>query len=545
MTTTHDLLSRGYFPKELPPTFCSDDFANKVVAPLGGMPQTFQEHSRTARLCEHNLARAGTLRRKLGLPNPVLQYNLCRLIEKNWRQIRTASCASVLSQSYPVESTRRALTPASVDLTRMRAKVRATSTYLLATDISLFYHSVYTHSIPWAIHGKARAKRDRRNERLVGNQLDKLIRNAQDQQTMGIPIGPDTSLIVAEILLSAVDKKVLARIPKLRGFRFMDDYELHFSTRANADQALARLQEAMGEFELSLNATKTRIDELPLELVQPWMTQVRSFNFRESGSGQAADLVRYFDQAYAISRQNPNKHVLGYGIGRLRGIDIRSSNWPLFQDLMFQAILAEPGTTALVLEQVSKYLEAGESLDRTALTNVVNIQIVNHAPIGHSSEVAWALWTALAFDLKIYPRAAKVISRIKDSVVALLALHARDEGLIGGTLGTGEWSKLMTTEEHYGGQWLLSYEASIKGWLPSFARRDHIANDDNFSWLRSMGVEFYDVDRASRSVIDFTPVRSSPADDFVDFDRLDWDGGDYSEGRRARAENVDSEEPAF
>ena len=49
----------------------------------------------------------------------------------------------------------------------------------------------------------------------------------------------------------------------------------------------------------------------------------------------------------------------------------------------------------------------------------------------------------------------------------------------------------MTTEDLYQDQWLLSYEASVQGWLPSDAVTDHIGIDPGFEFLRRNGVSFY------------------------------------------------------
>ena len=49
----------------------------------------------------------------------------------------------------------------------------------------------------------------------------------------------------------------------------------------------------------------------------------------------------------------------------------------------------------------------------------------------------------------------------------------------------------MNADELYGENWLLSYEANIRGWLPTTP--DHVAADPNFGWLKSLGVSFYDL----------------------------------------------------
>ena len=194
--------------------------------------------------------------------------------------------------------------------------MRATATVLLTADVSRFYHAIYTHSISWALHTKAIAKIRRRSMRLLGNRLDLLMRNAQDGQTIGIRIGPDTSLIVAEIILAAVDRELVRAVPRLRGFRFMDDYELTLF-RSHAELALARLQGALANCELALNPTKTRIDDLPETIVEPWRTELSGFRIRQTPNGQASDLTAYFDRTYSLAHAIRNISQ-SHAIGRLR-----------------------------------------------------------------------------------------------------------------------------------------------------------------------------------------------------------------------------------
>jgi Nitrite/Sulfite reductase ferredoxin-like half domain len=81
------------------------------------------------------------------------------------------------------------------------------------TDIANFYPSIYTHSIPWALLGKQKCKAEINTPLFKGhyaNKLDIFTRNMQDRQTIGIPIGPETSRILAEIISVAIDIKLQA-----------------------------------------------------------------------------------------------------------------------------------------------------------------------------------------------------------------------------------------------------------------------------------------------------------------------------------------------
>jgi hypothetical protein len=309
---------------------------------------------------------------------------------------------------------------------------------------------------------------------------------------MGIPIGPDTSLLIAEILLSAVDKKIKRKVSTVRAFRFIDDYELAVSSRDHAEIALAAVQEAMSEYELALSPEKTTIAALPCSLDEDWLSPLRDFTFAQSAARQGTELIAYFNKAYTLTKEFRDKPVLAYAVARLRSVVVQPTNWDLFQDLLFQSVLAEPGTLPPVLAQLVRYRDGGLVINTSTLTDVANLQIAYQAPLGHASEVGWALWTILAFRLTVKPAAAKAISLMSDSVVALLAMDALDQGLVTSALSTDLWESYLTTDHLYGEQWLLSYEASVKGWLTGQSGVDHIAGDPNFNWLRSIGVEFYD-----------------------------------------------------
>src|SRR5579871_4746519 len=246
-----DLLGRGYFPKELPPCFSTAALADLAKAqPLPPPPNV-------ALVCEHSLARAGGSRRRLGIPNPFHFAALAREIANNWQVLQLHLARSRLSLSTPTRfdgADERAVGP-RVDrgeIPEQRARHRTLSRYLLRADVAECYHTLYTHSIPWALHTKAAAKRNR-GPGLLGNRLDLMVRNGQDGQTNGIPVGPDTSLIIAETVLAAVDARLHPRLPRRgrrrpAGFRYYDDFEFSFATLAEAEEALAVIEESLLEF---------------------------------------------------------------------------------------------------------------------------------------------------------------------------------------------------------------------------------------------------------------------------------------------------------
>lgn len=512
MTTLGSILSKGYFPRELPPAFQTQDFATSIVTNQAILPAELGPTSSiTSKLHSHSVARLGLSRRQMSIPNPVSFLRLCREFVANWPAIDNHCRQSPISRSTPMVNQgngRELLTISDFpDLLNHKSRVRSTSRYVLKTDIAMFYPSTYTHSIPWALHGKAQAKANRRNLQLPGNALDLCVRNCQDQQTLGIPIGPDTSLALSEVLLSAADIALSNQIPDLNCYRYADDFEFGVQSHGQAEEILGALQEALQLYELTLNFDKTKILDLPLPLDPSWITELRSFTFRSSQRGQRNDIIHYISRAVELAESNPTEFVLKYAVARLRGLTADPGNWDLVEDFLLQCLMVEPGTFLPVLERLMDAHQNNYQIDTSSIDSVMNHQIVLQAPAGRASEVSWSLWALIFWSVPLSKEAADAASKMEDSVVALLALDAESRGLIPTGLNKSLWGSFMTPDDLYDRQWLLSYEANTKGWLPTVGGGDHVAADAAFGFLKAQGVEFY----TSSRLLTYQPVPSSGA----------------------------------
>ncbi len=469
MLNIEGIISRGYFPREVPPSFTTRIYGSFLGNNISTLPACFNQNNPSAKISTHNLARSGTLRRKLGIPNPVHYYNLASFVVDNWNELHRLASLSSFSMTTPVEGflgraieRQHSLNERSI----RRAQLRSTSRYILQADINQFYPS-------------------------IGNRFDRLVRNSQDSQTMGIPIGPDISLLIAEIILNTVDANLYDREIR-HGFRYIDDYEFGFRTLAEAERTLAVLQEILAEYELSLNPNKTEIIRLPFPTEPLSISELRTFIFRPSVVGQESDILRYFDRAFFLSNENPEESVLKYAISRLSGEDIHSSNWTILEAFLLQCIMSEPGTLPFALNQILRYRDIDYSIDRDNIRQVLNETIRQHAPLGHGSEVAWALWGLLVLRFPIDSDCVSSAVNMNDSIVGILLMDASNKSLITSGERFNNFQTLMTTDNLYGEHWLLSYEANIKNWLPSMGTSDHITSDSCFSLLKKNDIYFYD-----------------------------------------------------
>ena len=496
-----NILARGYFPKELPPPFNTKlfgvfaDSAAASVLELDTSPKGVGKNL-TSRPAVYNLGRSGTLRRRLTIPNPVNQYQVARAVAEGWHELKSACRVSPISLTTPryLKHGSRAINPlhAFDAIPVARARSRTASRYMLTTDLSQFYQSIYTHSIPWALHSKPLAKAKPTDYSLLGNVLDLAIRNGQDKQTIGIPIGPDTSLVVAETILSAVDAKLTGSITQ-RGFRYIDDISCGFRTIAEAESVLGALQLHVGDLQLQLNPKKTRIIELPAELEASWVPHLRLFAFRAtSPSAQQTDLLSYFGRAFELAAAHRDEAILRYAVQRLRSVNLLESNWGLYESLLLQCLSVEPGTAPAVIGELYKYHQL-MPLGRERIAESLQQLISDHAHLQHGSEVVWALWGAICLTCTLEAKTVEMALSTKDPCVALCALHAISAGVVSGTVDTKELALLMQDPELVEHHWLLVYEANVKKWLPNINGRDFVSKNKYFGPMKAAGVSFYDV----------------------------------------------------
>jgi hypothetical protein len=513
------LLARGFFPKELPRPFVTTSFANALTA-ANLLPGDFAKRAVTnnrfpvAKVGRYSLARQGLFRRPLGICNPVPYFCLCKEIMDNWPHIKPRVQGSGLAATAPeFKAQGRALDGKWPQRSRPElAQVsRLGRRYVLQTDINQFYRSIYTHSIPWALHTKAAAKVNR-TLTLLGNRIDYWVRMGQDQQTAGIPIGPDTSLLMAELIMHRCDEALRAQLPQLKGHRFIDDYELSFGTQTEAEEAFHILEACLAEYELALNYKKTKVVDLPLPLEAPWATELKLLKFRGSKSGQAADLSNYFTRAYSLHLDYPDDSVLQFAVARLRDVNLRveAANWGLFQKLLLLCVMPEPASFPYVLEQIIVRKNAGAGPILPELEEIANALVEGHATLNHSSEVANAAWACLALGLTLHGKAVDRISKCSDPVVALLALDCEQHGLTAKPLDKTLWSSWMTPDGLYDECWLLAYEANLKGWLPNVGPIDYVAADPNFGFLKANAVYFYDPHLAAAPAAAPVPLPTLP-----------------------------------
>lgn len=132
--------------------------------------------------------------------------------------------------------------------------------YIYHTDISDCYASIYTHSIPWALHSKRVSKQKKSS--LIGDRIDTQIQAMAFGQTNGIPQGSVLMDFIAEIVLNYADLLLTLKLRKIKKskfkiIRYRDDYRIFVNDLSVAEDIVKSLTEVLMELGLKLNSSKT------------------------------------------------------------------------------------------------------------------------------------------------------------------------------------------------------------------------------------------------------------------------------------------------
>lgn len=505
------LLARGFLPKELPPLFSSMRLGGIVGA--AEIPALFtQPKAKWSAPVQHDLARPGSLRRRLSIPNPVNFFRLTNAFEQHQGVLAAEWNKSPYSFTKPnlALNSGRGIAVDAPDRATPRVHARVGARYVLHTDIAQFYPSIYTHSVPWVLHTKAVAKVSINDMTLAGNVLDKELQACQMGQTKGIAIEPDTSLGIAELLLSPLDEKLRAECNIVGGCRFIDDIELTFRTLADADKALNRLETLLRDLELQPNALKTKLLELPDVIDSRFTTTLRS-HLPRSVLAPRTQWIDYFNRAFEIASTDRTSGVLRYAIAALPGIQPTGLCWDLVQRLIWQCVTIDPGcirhaVDILTINRMSYGLAPDPQIAAMAVDSVIR----SSASAGHASEILWSIWAAMYIGFPIGVEPQQAIAEMDDALVASAAMFASTKTQVfSQPFDSQVWKTWFQQDCFFEDHWLFVYEAHLRGWFTAEVEASHIAQDDCVTFLRNKGVTFIVDDALTTYVPPRLPVGGS------------------------------------
>jgi hypothetical protein len=507
------LLATGYFPEELlPPPFETFSFAKyrtSIGKAWAAVPNAYPKTSPEI----YSTPKHQGWRRDFSIVNPVAQYHVAKLIADNWTTIKTHAAQTYSSEPVDIRTDgRRSVSKPDFELVRLRhAEVTAMYDYVLIADISRFYGTLYTHAIPWALHAKSWCKTNLHNkavyEASLGAKLDWAVRRGNDNQTLGIPVGPDTSRVLSEIVASSVDVSLRKKLKltNVRAVRHVDDWFIGFDTLGEPEAAVSVLSASCRDFQLEIHPEKTRCVHVPREVVSTWKSTLANLKLETGANAQRRSIDHFFNQAFHFAGVYPKDNVLGYAVSRSRRTRVRRQNWHIYETHLLKAARANSTTLPAIVAIFASYNAWGYPVDKVRVAKLIEDLIRNSAPSAFHSEVAWALFSAKALKITLTAKSLAPVTELESSVCALIALDLQSLGLIDGQLNTKLWQQSMNEGGLTSNMWLLAYEAELKGWLTGAT--PYVDAHPYFSELKKRGVSFYNV---KKNVTDISKIKPKP-----------------------------------
>ena len=333
---TDYLPGRSWYRDELPPCFSTALLTPSIADSL--LDDTKPRFSDSI---SYRITRHANSTRLFAVPHPESYARLCRAIIDSWDEImglinenkesrivpRVSADDKLISLgSYDTGGDADEAQPGVIIQRHPPSQLRAAAErldlaigkrYLVSADIAAFFPSVYTHAIPWAVHGKEFAKdENNRGDEHYGNLIDKRSRFMQRGETVGIPVGPGTSHILSELLLHPVDAAL-----RRKGYvfiRFIDDYRCYCDSKHQADTFIVDLENQLATYSLQLNSSKTRITSLPTTRDDPWVIQLRT-QLTEMELSGLSSLGSLFDLAINLQARWRDRNVIKYAARTLAG----------------------------------------------------------------------------------------------------------------------------------------------------------------------------------------------------------------------------------
>jgi len=500
MNRFYRLISFGYFPKELPPIFETRSFARHTFN-LSSI-DTYIEN-KWQRPSSFLLQQKVHYRRKLDIIAPQAMLGQSHIIASNYSDIQALYCNFPGDCSRPAFNRKtkfqRAVRPYAMGrgYSYKKLELRSRFPVILKLDIKNYYRSIYTHSIPWAIHGKQYAKTHLRENNL-GNSLDRSFQRGQDGQTIGIPTGPDTSFIIAEVILARLIQGMIDRntLRSDRIVRYYDDIEYGCESELEAHRILAKFEEALREYELEINPDKVIMLSGPKAVDASWLYNLRNFEWQ--ADLKTDELMEIFSYVSSLAESFLEDHVFRYFLRKMRTTLVREDAWPIYQRILLSLFQENRGNAKEIFDQLSYYREIGWRINKRAVKEALDRKVRHQLSGMVTSELSWAIYGYLLFDLQISKDL--LLSVLKDGdcpskVLATKIIYRRNISLK---------SEINSIVRHWGedvlnsSEWLFAYEILINRWHNRYISVELPDNCALYEHMRDNSVSFIDDEAMSQ-----------------------------------------------
>lgn len=513
------LVAQGYFPKELPPVFTTDSFGQHVneilndwrssniyrIRPAGRVPKSpkKKKNSYSYGLESYDLEiitkpKKGYERRNIHITHPIPQALLSYEISYNWNSVqkwllrqRFSLDKIAISSAY-----RRSIRDINFEMHRAKKNfIGSICDVLIKTDISRFYPTIYTHSIPWAAYGKEKVKNNiKLYEGSLADRLDSLVRSCNRNQTIGIPIGPETSRIIAEVISSRIDSDFSFRMPTLdvkAVDRLQDDWFIGTRDVETAERALSAINIVYREYGLEINGSKTSVERVIGASDSEWISELGAFISHRPGALKGNRLREFLSLSLRLQARNQTDPVVNYSLAIIENNNFNPQDVEIIESFLLKSALISPMSMDRICRIMLNIQHRTQKISVLNVRDRFTLLAERNLERNNLYEVIWLLYTLRGLKIPINSTyISDKISEVDSSVIALILLDMKDRNAWLRKLPKAKWiAEILEERIKTDWIWLLAYEGIRNGWL---ADPKNVMASPFFSAMNSRGIIFYD-----------------------------------------------------
>jgi len=338
--------------------------------------------------------------RPLELIHPAIYVSLIHeiTVEKNWKTIVNRfeefrknpkiGCFSIPVLSHAALSNKAAnISNWWQSIEQKSIELALNYEYIVHTDISDCYGSIYTHSVAWALHGKNVAKKEKTTKSLIGNIIDAHLQDMSYGQTNGIPQGSAVMDFIAEMVLGYADLELSNKIDKsditdYQILRYRDDYRVFTNNPQHAEIIIKYLTEILIELGMRLNPNKTLVSNNIIQSsIKPdklfWICNKNTMN----------DLQQHLLLIHDLSQKFPNSgsliKALDKFFNRIKNIKKVKQNIHVLISIIVDIAFRNPKTYPIASAILSKFLSLIKSEERPQILDSIIKRFDKIPSIGH------------------------------------------------------------------------------------------------------------------------------------------------------------------
>lgn len=353
----HFLKASSYFNADLPSYISFEPILENVAKVLDGKTYTAFKSSNPNNCSGVNYSlianKDGRLAwRPFELMHPVIYVSLINVIcdSENWKLITeklsnfeggVVECCSALAVSLDHQ------TDTATQVMGWWQKVEQQSVaysleynHILHTDVTDCYGALYTHSIPWALHGMEEAKSKKGKNSLLGNKIDSHIQASRYGQTNGISQGSVLMDFIAEIVLGYVDELIndeLKGKDDFRILRYRDDYRIFANSDERAEFVLKTVSDKLRVVGMKLGVAKTFSSRNVVEgSIKP--DKLAGIELQDLGKDNAKTVQKQLLRLHSFGQRFPNSGALRRLVGEFHTNISKQTDTP--DDLEVQVAIA-------------------------------------------------------------------------------------------------------------------------------------------------------------------------------------------------------------